>query len=91
MDPATRTVSCRSLDGAAFSVQYDKLAICTGSQGSTFGIPGVHQHAHFLRDVKQAEAIRQRLIENLALAGIPGGWPQRSNGVCTAAAGVVLR
>lgn len=41
-------------------------------QGSTFGIPGVLEHAHFLRDVKQSEAIRLKIIENLALAGIPG-------------------
>jgi NADH dehydrogenase FAD-containing subunit len=41
-------------------------------QGSTFGIPGVEQHAHFLRDVRHAEAIRGKLIENIALAGVPG-------------------
>lgn len=41
-------------------------------QGSTFGIPGVEQYAHFLRDVRHAEAIRARLIENIALAGVPG-------------------
>ncbi|GLC44559.1 hypothetical protein PLESTB_000059900 [Pleodorina starrii] len=72
VDPTSRTVTCRSADGVSFAVSYDKLAICTGSQGSTFGIPGVLEHAHFLRDVKQAESIRQRLIENLAKAGIPG-------------------
>ncbi|EFJ46064.1 hypothetical protein VOLCADRAFT_63040, partial [Volvox carteri f. nagariensis] len=72
VDPTSHTVTCQSADGMSFAVSYDKLAICTGSQGSTFGIPGVLEHAHFLRDVKQAEAIRQRLIENLALAGIPG-------------------
>lgn len=156
VDAASRTVTCRSVDGLDFSVQYDKLAICTGSQvgggglrqgglgrggdgeagcirhpqrgwvhwrqtsgialsrtsprrnahgfwgdgawggshpapglrtctrclrlsmhpshpsvrdvcptcslhlqGSTFGIPGVLENAHFLRDVKQADAIRQ--------------------------------
>jgi hypothetical protein len=44
----------------------------TTLQGSTFGIPGVEQHAHFLRDVRHAEAIRGKLIENIALAGVPG-------------------
>ncbi|KAG2447458.1 hypothetical protein HYH02_007781 [Chlamydomonas schloesseri] len=72
VDTASRTVTCRSADGADFTVEYDKLAICTGSQGSTFGIPGVLENAHFLRDVKQADAIRQKLIENIALAGVPG-------------------
>lgn len=41
-------------------------------QGSTFGIPGVEEHAHFLRDVRHAEAIRNKLISNIALAGVPG-------------------
>ncbi|KAG2422820.1 hypothetical protein HXX76_015764 [Chlamydomonas incerta] len=72
VDTAARTVTCRSADGVDFTVEYDKLAICTGSQGSTFGIPGVLENAHFLRDVKQADAIRQKLIENIALAGVPG-------------------
>lgn len=41
-------------------------------QGSTFGIPGVEEYAHFLRDVRHAESIRAQLIENIALAGVPG-------------------
>lgn len=45
---------------------------CCTAQGSTFGIPGVEEHAHFLRDVRHAEAIRSKLIENIALAGVPG-------------------
>ncbi len=65
-------MSCRSSDGLRFSVQYDRLAICTGSQGSTFGIPGVLEHALPLRDVRHAERIRAKLIANLAAAGIPG-------------------
>jgi hypothetical protein len=42
-------------------------------QGSTFGIPGVEEHTHFLRDLRHAEAIRNELIENIAAAGVPGG------------------
>jgi NADH:ubiquinone reductase (non-electrogenic) len=61
-----------SEDGLRFYVPYDVLALCTGSQGSTFGIPGVERHAHFLRDVKHADTIRSRLIGNIALANVPG-------------------
>ena len=39
------------MQGHQFRVHYDKLAISTGSQGSTFGIPGVNEHAFFLREV----------------------------------------
>lgn len=70
--PDRKLVEATSVDGVKFYVNYDKLAICTGSQGSTFGIPGVEQYAHFLRDVRHAEAIRAKLIENIALAGVPG-------------------
>ncbi|GMH42376.1 hypothetical protein BSKO_10295 [Bryopsis sp. KO-2023] len=72
VDPMNRKVRCVSEDGLKFDVGYDKLAICTGSQGSTFGIPGVEQHTHFLRDVKQATAIRKHLIDNIGKAATPG-------------------
>lgn len=70
--PDRQLVEAKSVDDIRFYVNYDKLAICTGSQGSTFGIPGVEEHAYFLRDVRHAEAIRSKLIENIALAGVPG-------------------
>ncbi len=41
-------------------------------QGSTFGTPGVEEHALFLRDVANATAIRSKLIKNWMLANIPG-------------------
>ena len=41
-------------------------------QGSTFGTPGVEEHALFLRDVANATAIRSKLIDNWILANIPG-------------------
>lgn len=38
--PADRVVEAQSEDGVRFFLDYDALAIATGSQGSTFGIPG---------------------------------------------------
>ncbi|KXZ48051.1 hypothetical protein GPECTOR_30g146 [Gonium pectorale] len=67
--PTAATVPTAAATPTAVAVP---TAAAAAVQGSTFGIPGVLQHAHFLRDVKQAEAIRQKIIENLALAGIPG-------------------
>lgn len=48
------------------------MTVCDTPQGSTFGIPGVEEHAHFLRDVRHAEVIRNKLIDNIARAGVPG-------------------
>lgn len=72
VDPVAQVVRCESLDGITFSVGYDFLAIATGSQGSTFGVPGVEKHAFFLRELSHAEDIRKRLIDNLGMAAIPG-------------------
>ena len=63
---------CKSADGFSFAVQYDQLVIATGAAGSTFGIPGVEQNAHFLRDVAHASRIRAQIIRNLTLANTPG-------------------
>lgn len=70
--PEDKIVEACSRDGIKFFVDYDVLAISTGSQGSTFGIPGVSENAHFLRDAANADAIRTQLINNWNRANIPG-------------------
>ena len=72
VDPEAQTVTCVSDEGSEFEVQYDKLAIATGAQGSTFNIPGVDEYALPLRDVADASAIKDKLIKNIAKSQIPG-------------------
>jgi NADH:ubiquinone reductase (non-electrogenic) len=72
VDPHKKVVEALSADGLKFFVDYDVLAIATGSQGSTFGIPGVEEHAHFLRDASHADNIRNTLLSNWNKANIPG-------------------
>ena len=73
--PERRAVECAAADGLRFYVEYDALVVAAGSQGSTFNIPGVEEHALPLRDVRHAEAIRARLIRSIALAAAPGRPP----------------
>lgn len=61
--PERKVVECISQDGVRFYLQYDFLAIATGSQGSTFGIPGVSEHTAALREIHDAE-----------VRGCVGGW-----------------
>ncbi len=56
------------------SIVYDRLHLncvmvnpCCLCQGSTFGIPGVHEHAHFLRNIRDAEEIRSKVIQNVSM------------------------
>ncbi|DBB14410.1 hypothetical protein WJX82_007842 [Trebouxia sp. C0006] len=71
IDPNKKTVHCKDEDGTEFDVAYDKLVIATGSQGSTFGIPGVEKYSHPLRDIHDANAIRNNLIANWSKANTP--------------------
>ncbi|KAG0233833.1 hypothetical protein BGW41_001365 [Actinomortierella wolfii] len=42
---------------------YDHLIISVGSYSNTFNIPGVKEHAFFLKEVSDARKIRQRVLE----------------------------
>ncbi|ROT38785.1 putative pyridine nucleotide-disulfide oxidoreductase [Sodiomyces alkalinus F11] len=44
-------------------VPYDKLILAVGAYSQTFNVPGVRDHAHFLRDVGDARAIRSRVLQ----------------------------
>jgi NADH:ubiquinone reductase (non-electrogenic) len=73
VDPARQIVECMNVsDGTSFSLWYDILVISVGAENSTFGIPGVVEHAHFLKEISDARAIRRDIIENFERASAPG-------------------
>ena len=49
--------------GELFPLSYDKLIVGVGSYSQTFGIPGVKENAYFLKDIRDARAIRARILE----------------------------
>ncbi|KAL1413297.1 hypothetical protein Q8F55_001053 [Vanrija albida] len=55
----------------SYEVPYDALVIATGCRSASFGIPGVAEHAMFLKDVRDARRIRLRLLQCLELASEP--------------------
>jgi NADH:quinone reductase (non-electrogenic) len=57
--------------GEMISVPYDKLIVAVGSYSQTFGIPGVREHANFLRDVGDARSIRLRVLQCFERADLP--------------------
>ncbi|KAJ4496184.1 pyridine nucleotide-disulfide oxidoreductase-domain-containing protein [Lentinula edodes] len=57
--------------GLSFPLKYDKLVIAVGAYSQTFNIPGVKEHAHFLKDVRDARAIRSRILECFEQANQP--------------------
>ncbi|KAH7883058.1 FAD/NAD(P)-binding domain-containing protein [Phlebopus sp. FC_14] len=57
--------------GTPFTLRYDKLVIAVGAYSQTFNVPGVKEYAHFLKDVRDARAIRTRLLECFEQANQP--------------------
>ncbi|HNT87783.1 MAG TPA: FAD-dependent oxidoreductase, partial [Candidatus Hydrogenedentes bacterium] len=54
-----------------FQLEYDLLVIGVGMVSNTFGVPGVDQHAFFMKELADARAIRQRIIECFERASKP--------------------
>lgn len=62
MIPGSSSGTPRPPKGATVTLPYDKLVIACGAYSQTFGIPGVREHAHFLRDIGDARRIRLRVL-----------------------------
>jgi NADH:ubiquinone reductase (non-electrogenic) len=55
-------------DGMILELSYDKLVIAVGAQPNTFGIPGVQEHALFLKEAEDSAKLHAKLLCNLEKA-----------------------
>lgn len=53
-------------------VDYDLLVVAVGATNNTFKTPGVEQHCHFLKEIDDAQSIRNVIIDLVETASIPG-------------------
>lgn len=74
LDLAGKTVHCSNVLNAdvTYDVGFDKLVIGVGARPNTFGVPGVTEHAFFLKEIKDARKIRNQILTNFELASEPG-------------------
>jgi NADH:ubiquinone reductase (non-electrogenic) len=73
LDTERKIVSGSSpLDGRPMELPYDDLVIAVGAVPGTFGIPGVADHATFLKEIRDAREIRRRVLDCLEMASAPG-------------------
>jgi len=71
-DLRQKMVTCEgALDQKQFQLPYDYLVIAVGSKSNTYGIPGVEEHTLPLKELADARAIRQRIIECFERAANP--------------------
>ena len=77
IDTTNRRITCQAVaEGSSFEVEYDILVIAVGAWNNTFGIPGVKEYAYFLKEAGDARAIRDRIVDCLERADVPGIDPE---------------
>lgn len=69
IDPEEKTLHCEGA-GISLDIPYDHLVVAVGAQPNTFGIPGVQEHALFLKELDHGLKVRQRILERLEQAEI---------------------
>ncbi|GMF21999.1 unnamed protein product [Phytophthora lilii] len=78
IDPEKKELFVKSALGSRreYPIKYDTLVLACGSRPLTFGLPGVEEHAFFLKEVHHAQKIRNRILENFEVATQPGVTPE---------------
>lgn len=65
-------------DDSPIDLDYDYLVIGVGAQSNTFGTPGVWENASFLKEINDAQDIRQKIMDSIENAiSLPVGSPER--------------
>lgn len=80
VDPKRKTVtfidpSDIQGDVSGTEISYDYLVYAVGAENNTFGIPGVKENACFLKEIGDAEKLRNRLMDSIESANFAGQSP----------------
>ena len=54
------------------TIPYDYLVYAVGAENQTFGIKGVKEYACFLKELKDADRIRRKLLDCIETAAFAG-------------------
>jgi len=69
VDAEAKLLLCQDSE-TRLDVPYDHLVVAVGAQPNTFGIPGVQEHAMFLKELDHGLAVRQRILGQMERANI---------------------
>ncbi|KAJ2934436.1 hypothetical protein H1R20_g2665, partial [Candolleomyces eurysporus] len=81
VDPTNKTVTFTDnseIKGAtsSTSIKYDYLVYAVGAEVQTFNIPGVKEHAVFMKELQDAERMQRGFMDCLETAAFPGQLPE---------------
>ncbi|KAG8905199.1 NADH:ubiquinone oxidoreductase, partial [Tulasnella sp. 417] len=76
VDPHNKQVTIADLsdikgDVNNMTIPYDILVYAVGAETQTFGIPGVKEHSCFLKELPDAEKLRERVMDCIESAAFP--------------------
>ncbi|KAL2622537.1 hypothetical protein R1flu_002742 [Riccia fluitans] len=77
IDPVNKRLLCRDAshirtkDHEEFTVDYDYLVVAVGAMANTFGTEGVQEYCHFLKELEDAERIRENVVDCFETACLP--------------------
>lgn len=54
-----------------FEIAYDVIVFALGEQSASFGVPGVREHAYFLKTIQDARRLRSRVGRLFEAASLP--------------------
>lgn len=60
-------------------VPYDMLVVSVGAENATFGVPGVHEHSCFLKEISDAQQIRKKVMDCVESAAFKDQTPDEIN------------
>ncbi|EJF61616.1 NADH dehydrogenase [Dichomitus squalens LYAD-421 SS1] len=77
VDPVNKTVTfadTSEIQGAVSNttIPYDYLVFAVGAEVQTFNIPGVREHACFMKELEDAEKMQRRFMDCMESAAFPG-------------------
>ncbi|KAH9960635.1 FAD/NAD-P-binding domain-containing protein [Russula dissimulans] len=77
VDPIAKTITFADeteVQGEVSSstIPFDYLVYAVGAETQTFGIPGVKEHASFMKEIQDAEKFKRRFMDCVESAGFPG-------------------
>ncbi|KAI0300101.1 NADH dehydrogenase [Multifurca ochricompacta] len=84
VDPIAKTITFADeteVQGEVSSttIPFDYLVYAVGAQTQTFGIPGVKEHASFMKEIQDAEKFKRRFMDCVESAGFPGQSEEEIN------------
>ena len=77
IDAKNKVVVCKDVSEVnlkgkeEFSLEYDYLVVAVGATVNTFGTKGVKEYCHFLKEVSDAEKIRESIVNCFESASLP--------------------